>query len=851
MTEMCFYRDKVIVALTFVLLVSCSHVCAQSYKLSGSVEDAFSGQPLSNVSVYNSSTKVAVNTDNAGHFVLTVGKKISLTIQLVGYKKSIINFFASGDTSIVIQLNPKQNQLDSVVITSGSRQKYSNKNNPAVALIRQVIEHKPENRLDHFTTASYEKYAKLSMYIDRFPKWMAEKGLFKKYQFLLQTKDTTLVPGKGLMPVYIEESISQNYLRKNPAASNAIVKAEKKVDYGEFIDTRGLSLLFNRLFEDINIYDNNIVAFTKQFISPIADAGPVWYKYFIVDTISENGRKSILLSFMPRNKTDMLFTGTMNISMDGRYAVQKIEFHTNKNINLGVVRNFSVKQTFTLDTFGNYHLSFSDVLSDFGLYQKLTGIVGERTVSISNFRTDISITEDSLKFNDDPLIRKLQNERDDYWQNHRPSPLSTSESLTYNNVDSLHNMKSYRRITDWMNAASSGYKSFGKFQVGPLTSFLDYNPVEGVKPRIGGRTTSKFSDKYFLEAYAGYGFKDKEVKHFARLSYALHNKSVYGYPKEFISISSKYDTKIPGQADDAVNGNILFAVQSGNNNRYFYNRIYQMDYTRELDNHWSYGLSIKSKNQKPGGDLRFQKVTYDGGDSLQSSMQTTALLFWVRWAPHEQFYQNGGTNRIKIPNRFPVFTFTNETGVKGPLNGQYNYNLLQLSITKKFYMSVLGVSEAEFDAGYLMGQVPWPLLIIHAGNQGYGIQSGAFNMMNYMEFMSDHYVSLGVTHHFNGLFFNRIPLIKKLKWREIIGTKILFGGLRNENIPDKNESLFHFPYASDAQSYYLGAKPYIEVSAGVSNIFKVLRVDVIKRLTYLDHPDIQKWSVKASFNLEL
>lgn len=834
------------------MLLFCHALCGQSVIVTGTVTDSLTHEPLSQVTIYGQSGSSLAMTGLGGQFSVTLKNKVQLSFIYLGYKIKSITIAPHQDTTVAVSLAHISEQLDDVVVSSGKRHKYTNKNNPAVELIRQVIAHKPENTIGAYTTAQYEKYAKLSFFVDRFPKWISKQKLLKNYAFVLKDKDTLTLPGKDLLPVYLEETVSQNHYRKKPSASSSKVIAEKSVDFGKFVDTRGLSALFNRLFEDINIYDNNIVVFTKQFVSPIAEAGPVWYKYYIEDTVTEEGLKFIRLHFVPRNNADLLFNGEMYISMDGRYAVKGIQFRTDDNINLGVVRSFSVTQDFTMDMAGHYYLNFSDVMSDFGLYKKTTGLIGRRTVNISRFESGMPLEDSVFKQNDDILLRNPRPQPDSFWSIHRTVPLQNGEQQIYGKMDSLSHMKSFQHATDWFNTFTSGYKTFGKWQVGPINSFIDYNPVEGFKPRVGGRTTPELNKNIYLNGYAAYGFRDHLVKYMGRVTYALNHKSIYSYPVHSIAVSKTFDTNIPGTPDDNEQGNILFANNNATFNRYFYNHIFRVDYLKEFDNHWAISAGLKTKTQHTGGDLYFIRADAYAmaADSIVNNLKTTELSLQVRWAPHEQFYQNGA-RRSRIPNKYPVFTFRYTRGLDGLLRGGYDYNYFTLNVQKRIFMSILGVSKVTLDGGYLTGQVPWPLLVIHTGNQGLGYSTSRFNIMNYMEFMSDHYASLSVEHLFNGLFFNRIPLVKKLKWREIGGLKILYGGVRKENNPTYNQNILKLPYAADGPTYFLSGKPYVELSAGVSNIFKILRVDFLKRMTYLDHPGIDKWSIKASINIEL
>lgn len=823
---------------------------SQMVSVSGIVRDSATGTPLSNVSVYVKHGTTGTITDGNGKYVFHVKGGVSVSYAITGYLTLTRTITKEPVQHINVSLSKTYTTLEDVVVSTRKSGRYSNKNNPAVELIRQVIAHKAENEIGAYPTASFVKYEKLCMYLDKFPHWISDNNLLKKFHFLFENKDTSLVQGKALIPVYLEEKVSQNYYNRFPEKKKVTVTGQKKVDYGEFIDTHGISTIFNRLYEDINIYDNNVVVATRQFISPIANLGPTFYKYYIRDTVIENNQKMVQLYFRPRNEANLLFTGTLFITLDGKYAVSKAEMQTNSLSNLGLLRNMSVKQNFAKDSTSRYYLSSSDVVSDFGITSGGAGMFGERKVTFSDFVTGQTIADSIFKNKKELTSQVTENRNDSFWVQHRTDTLSKAEVKTYTNIDRLTNMRSYKKISDYGNMLLMGYKSVGVVDVGEVGTFLSYNPMEGIKPRLGGRTNIHFSNQYFLEGYGAYGSKDHQFKYLGRFSYALNKKSIYTYPLHYIRVSYRKDTNIPGINDEYVDDNILYSVHRGTNDKYLYNHIFRLDYVHETGDHFTYAFGLKYKKQQAADSLFFIKGAPLSRPDTISSVSSGELSVQLRWAPHEQYYQSS-TSRFTITNRYPVFSFGYKLGIKGLLGGQYNYHNFTVGVFKRFYLSPIGYSDVHLGAGYVTGRLPWPLMIIHSGNQGFAYSS-SYNMMNYLEFVSDHYASISVDHYFKGFFFNRIPLLKRLKLREVVAGKLLFGGIRNENIPGTTDGQIQFPLTHQIVSTYaLGSKPYFEASVGISNIFKVMRVDVVKRFTYLDHPGISSLGVRAAFHVEL
>jgi len=330
-------------------------------------------------------------------------------------------------------------------------------------------------------------------------------------------------------------------------------------------------------------------------------------------------------------------------------------------------------------------------------------------------------------------------------------------------------------------------------------------------------------------------------------TYSLNNKSIYSFPQDYIRASFQHDTKIPGQELQFVQeDNFLLSFKRGENDMWLYNDIFRLDYVHEYDNHFSYKLGFKNWGQSPAGALYFQNII-DNNINNVNTVKTTELSLELRYAPHESFYQ-GKIYRIPIIDRYPIFTLRYNQGVKDLFGGQYNYQSVTGNITKRFYLSQLGYSDVIVEGNYIFGKVPFPLMDIHHANQTYSLQLDSYNLMNFQEFVSDHYASINIDHNFNGFFFNKIPLLKKLKLREIIDFKGLWGGVRSENNPANDPLLLRYPVNGTTGlpvTYTLNSGPYMEGSFGIGNIFKLLRVDLVRRFTYLDNPDVSKWGIRA------
>ena len=841
--------------LWLLALLLAGPALAQTTTVRGVVTDAKTKEKLPFVSVAVPQSTLGTNTDEQGRFTLQVpAQYTTLIFSYLGYRPVTRTFAPGAPVELSVTLTTSAAQLNEVVIKGTKPPRYKNKDNPAVELIRQIIAHRAENQPESYPYVEYEKYEKMAFSFSNLSDKFKNRKIFRNYQFLFKQQDSAAVGGVNILPVYLEEKLAREYYRKDPAAFKTVVLGSKQVQFDKhFIDNDGLSTYFNRMYQDINIYDNNVSLLGNQLLSPIADGGPTFYQYYITDTLKTHVPQLIELSFGPRNRGDLLFTGKLYVTLDGNYAVQRAELGVDKRINLNLVKNFSANLEFAPNPDRRYHLRKSVLDMEFGLTAKGSGFFGERTVIYEKYRIG-QPEPDSLYAGPAVVVADSSAGRGRaYWQRNRPDSLTLTERTIYKNIDTLQTITSFQRSLTLFTFLFSGYKAFGPVDVGPASTFYSFNPVEGFRLRLGGRTTPDLSKRIYFETYAAYGFRDEKWKYFFSSTYSLNNKSIYTFPQNYLRASFQRDTKIPGQELQFVQEeNFLLSFKRGLNDKYLYNDIARFDYLHEFNNHFSYSLGFKNWRQIPAGGLYFRNRV--GGEEHDIySLRTTELGVVLRWAPREKFYQ-GKLYRTPIISPAPVYTLSLNAGFRGVLGGEYNYQNLVFNFSKRFYLSQLGHTDVTVEGGYLFGQVPFPLLDIHRANQTFSYQLQSYNLMNFLEFSSDHYASLFLDHNFNGFIFNKLPLIRRLKLREVASLKLLYGGLRDQNNPALHPELYEFLRADFGRgqpiAFSLGSQPYAEASVGLANIFKLFRVDLVRRLTYLDNPNVAEWGIRGRFKFD-
>jgi hypothetical protein len=842
-----------------IYVLSASLFCLNAYSqvsektiIKGTVTDALTGAPVPFASVFLKGTTVGTLTDNNGKYrIETSAAATTISFSFIGYEVVSREIKTGADQIIDISLTLSSITLDEVIVKARKKE-YRNKNNPAVELIEKVVAKKTENRPEAFSYLEYKTYEKIQFAFSNVTENFKNSNAFSQFNFIFNNIDTTKRIGHDILPMFIKESLSAHYFRKEPAEQKEVLLAEKSINLEEYLNNKGASAYLNYLYQNINIYDNEILFLTNKFLSPIANTAPLFYRYYIIDTLPVADIKCVRLFFEPRNKSDFLFHGNLYITMDTSFAVKKIDIGINKAINIDWVQDISITQDF--EKFGEkaWLLSKDEISIDFGIVKNTMGLYGQRTISYKDYKINEPISE--AVFRGPAKVEKIDPESDknSYWEANRYVPLSKSEKQIYTTIDSLKQIPDFRRKMDAIMLITVGFLNLGKIEIGPVSSFYSYNTVEGSRFRFGGRTTPDFSKKLNLDGYVAYGVNDEVFKYNAGVTYSLTPRTIYQFPVKSLRMSYMKDVRIPGQEFQfAQADNILFSFKRGVDDKRFLNKTFRFEYLNEFENHFSYLAGYSFTRQSTEGNLHFILSENGTGTSEISYINVSELYLNLRYAPNESFYQ-GKQYRASFPTKYPIIQLKIAGGSQA-LGNDYDYLRLQFNISRRYYVSIFGYTDISLEAGKIFGKVPYPLLYEHRANQTYSYQKYAYNLMNFLEFVSDRYISLNVDHSFNGFILNKIPLIKKLKLRELITCKVLYGSLYSSNNPDSGTGLFMFPTDSAGVplTYTLDNKPYVEGSLGLSNIFRILRVDFIKRFTYLDNPNVADFGIRVQFRLDI
>jgi hypothetical protein len=844
-------KISVLLFISFAALADSVAQTSVNTILSGIVTDASTKEPLPSVAVTLENTTIGTLTDKNGRYsIVTSATSYKLKFDFLGYE-DVEKVIIPGRKQVIdIQMNPTAFQLNEVVVRP-EKKVYRNKNNPAVELIDKVIANKSLNKKENLDFYSYGKYDKIVFSASNIGNKVQNSKLFKDFSFVFDNMDTTRKDGTVNLPLFIQETASDFYFRKEPRSTKEIVNAEKTINFDEYIDPRGVTAYLRYMYQNINIYDNEIFFLTNKFLSPVSSIAPGFYRYFIQDTSEVGGTKCVRLFFEPRNKSDFLFHGFLFITADTLCAIKKVDMSFNKGINIDWIKDVRIEQEFDKIQGKAWVLTRDDIMIDFGLTEKLPGVLGERSVSYNNYTVNETVP-DSV-FDGQLIDRKSDMTRKSpvYWESVRNPPLKSFEKSIYSMIDSAKTVPAFRRDMDIIMLLTTSFYTRKNFEFGPVGSYFSHNPIEGDRIRFGGRTTPQFSKSIYFETYAAYGFKDHLAKYGITASYSIPHTSIYHFPVKVLRLSYKFDTSIPGSGTEFyVPDNFFLSFKRGLNDKIYYNRNFRAEYLSEFDNHFSFDIGYNRDVLSTGGSLKFQSSDTVTGPPL-SHLNVFEGFVNLRYAPNEEFYQ-GKMFRDPVPSVFPVLELRYSFGNR-ILGNDYNYHKLQLSVSRRFLLSIVGYSDVRLEAGKVFGSVPYPYLFIHNANQTYIYDKNSYNMMNFLEFVSDKYIALNIDHSFNGFFFNKIPLLKKLKLREVATLKVLYGGVEDKNDPAINTGLLKYPEDLNGVplTYTLEKKPYIEASIGCSNIFRFLRVDIVKRFTYLDLPNAPSIGIRLKVKFDL
>lgn len=849
----------------FFIIIEAFNLCAQN--ITGTVTDEKTGAALPFVNVFYDGGH-GVQTDSAGHYSLPK-KNGKLYFSLIGYVSK--SFVIKEATRLDVALSVDNIELGVAVVKS-KKTKYSRKNNPAVIMMQKVIAAKKKSDLSVHPYYSYNKYQKLTFALNEISDKVFEEGGLKKVPFLKEHVEVCPETGKKILPISVDETVTQLIYRKNPKSEKQIILGQRSNGINDLLSTGDiLTTLIKDCFTDVDIYDDEVRLLQYPFHSPISTRSAIsFYRYFIEDTVMIGKDKCFELSFTPNNPQDFGFSGTLYIMADSSYRVRKIEMGIPRHSDVNYVDNMMITQEFAQLPSGEQVLITDEMLVQLKIAKFIQRFQVKRLTEYSDYSLE-PIPDKKFKFNG--VVKKepyAMMQDNDFWKNYRAEDLTKSESSMDALVKRLSNIKGFKAILFVGKAFIENFVETSvspehpsKVDIGPINTMITQNFVDGLRLRASAQTTANLNPHWFLKGYVAYGFKDERWKGMGEVTYSF-NKKAY-LPREFPvnNLTFTYSNDVMSPSDKFMptdKDNVFTSFKWDKVDHMMYYENYRLFYDREWNNGLRFTTFFRRSKNTPTASLFYQplngtNVPDASGQNIKNFV-TSEFNVGVRYQPGATWI-NTKQRRIAANNDAPIFALNHTVGIKNLFGGQYNYNYTEAEIYKRFWVGSWGKIDNDIRAGVQWNKVPFPLLIMPAANLSYIMEDNTFNLINNMEFLNDRFVSYMVSWDINGKILNRIPLIKKLKWREYIGCNVLWGMLSDKNNPycnpnDKN--LFYFPgrFNSDgsytAISHVMDKKvPYVEAIVGIHNIFKLLHIEYVRRLTYIDRPGTSKWGIRFMF----
>lgn len=839
------YFSKIIPIFLFLILSSLT--LKAQYTVSGKVTDSETGEGVPFANVYFQKSFEGSTTDFEGNYTITVATPTdTLLVSYIGYitKKKAFNKTLKKQ-SVNFQLASSSTKLDEIVVKAGE--------NPAFTVMRKVIDNKDNNDKRKLDAYQYEAYTKIEIDVDNLSEKFREKKALKPITKIFDELEMIAgEDGNPMLPVFFSESISDYYVNQNPKRTKEIVKASKITGVG-MDDGTFITQIIGPTFQEYNFYKNWITILDKEFVSPIASSWNNYYYYYLIDTLQIDNSVCFRLDIEPKRKEDLAFNGSIWIDTT-TFGLKQIDVTVNKEANLNYIEKIKIQQQSNKTKAGCYMPIRNRIIIDIAeLNDNWAGMIAKFYTSndsiIVNEIKDAKFFEDEIEIMDDVLV-----EDEAFWQKHRHDTLTETEQKVFSVVDSMRNIPLVKTYVDIAYFAINGHQRIGKhFEIGPYVSTYTYNTLEQHRFRIGFRSTIDFSKKLMLNGYGAFSTGTTEYNAKPEWKYKGEVKYVpFKKPWTEMGAFYRHDIEQLGLMGQQFDENGLFLAFSawGELKQPFMLSTGEVYIQRDIFK----GLSQRVEARNRIFDPRFRFVYFEeaGDGSLyeKKTINTSEITFTTRYAHGEKFLYLDN-DRISLgTKKWPIFQGKYTIGLKDVFNSQFEYQKAEFQISQKVRLGSFGNTSYTGTIGKVFGTLPYPLLNTHLGNETPFYNSLSFNLMNYLEFVTDEYITMKFAHHFEGQLLNRIPLMKKLKWRALANADILYGSVSEVNqnlIPKFDEEGHRVPSFQEIQGY----KPYVEIGYGIENIFKIIRIEMFHRLTYYKNPGANKWGLKVGVQFKL
>lgn len=846
---------KYVLLSLFLILPGLS---AAQTRISGKVVDE-NGETVPYTTVRLEGTSIGCTTDNNGNFSFTGPVAGStLLITAIGYNDFKLKLSNSTKFPLNVRLHTATYSVQEVEIKP-KRERYVRKGNPAVDLVKELIEKKDREDIRNNEYYSRDRYEKLNIALDNFNEEKQNKSPYRKFQFLKDYVDTSAVSGKPVLNVSTRELVATDYYQQKPQRYKQHIKGRNWAGIDDFMPASEIQAAVEEAIVDVDIFQNTITVFKREFSGPLAAnvLSQSYYKYYIMDTIDVEGERCVDLAFAPFNSESFGFTGHLYVTEDSTHFIKWAQLNVPYDINMNFVQYLNIDQKFARDENHPRILTEESFTTELKLYDYIDGLYVRREVFYNNYRFDDSVDKSIFQRPERILEEDNSTARsDEFWNNERNTAIGSQYVSVESMLEQLRQNKVYYWTEKFIMFLFTGYIPVQSEQTpyyyGPLNTTVSFNDLEGVRLRAGGMTTAYLNPHWFSRHYIAYGTADNKLKYMAQLEYSFKPKKESWNEFPIHSLRLKYQNDIVqyGQTFQYTNkDNVFLSLRRMSDDKSAYQKLAELTYTKEFYNNFSIEATLRNRREEGSRLLEFEKMMPDGTTIPSNGFMQTEFELKLRYAPGEKFIQRNW-DRKSVTQSKPVFTLSHTMAYKGLLGSEYTMQHTEAEYRQRVFITPFGYFDAVIKGGKTWGQIPFQLMTIPNANLSIVLRKESFELLTPMEFILDSYASWDIKWSLNGLIFNRIPLLKKLELREVVTSRGIWGTLQDINNPeiDTSGNLYKFPDRAIASP--MGNTPYMELGLGIENIFKLLRIDYYFRLTHRNTPGASDHGIRMAVHIE-
>ena len=853
-----FVRKYALVIAVIIMNVSAMYAQSGLTRIHGNVKDE-NGEVLPYTTVRLKDTSTGCITDYNGNFSFNAkADGQTLVVTSIGYKDYEVKLTSRTSYPLKITLTSSAYDMEEVVIKP-TRERYQKKGNPAVELITEIINRRNEDNPFNNEFVSRDRYETFLIALDNFTEEKQQQATFRNFPFLQEYVDTSQVSGKPVLNVSSRELAATDYFQRRPSRQKQKVHGREWIGIEDFLPDEEVRASLEATLKDVDLFNDKVMIMRNEFVSPFSDIATTYYRFYLQDTLLVEGEKCVDLAFVPRNLQSFGFTGHLYITVDSTHFVKWVQMNVPYDINLNFVEYMNVEQKFDRDSEHPRLLTYECITAELKLYDFIDGIYGRREVFYSGYKFNDDVDTEPFT-HQEPIIETADAlDRDsEFWAQYRSMDDSGDGGKTQDVEEMIARLREvpvYYWTEQLINLIFSGFvpvrEENNPFYIGPINTILSYNGMEKLRIKLGGMTTANINPHLFGTGYLIYGLDDNRFKYYGRLEYSFPPKKEQWneFPVHSIRLQYEDDIYQYGQQYLYTNkDNALLSIKRLPDNMIGYVRNSELTYTLERHSGFSFTGVLRNRVNEA---TRFIPMERSDGSGPVNEIMQTELEIGLRYAPHEKFVQHKWNRKSKTPEH-PVFTLNHTFSKAGLLGSDYSIQHTELSYRQRIMAAPIGYFDVMLRAGKIWGQAPYPLLIIPNANLSYTYRKETFETMTPMEFVMDQHLTWDVVYYMNGLIFNRTPLLKKLKLREVLYCRGTWGSLSDKNNPaiDKSGNIFFYPTDRSKATGTVMNEPFVEIGAGVENIFKLMSINWFKRMTYKNSPDVDQWGLRIAVHLQ-